>query len=668
MKTKMNEKQLHNSKGVALVTTLLLLSLFSVMTLAMVIATSSDTLINGYYRNFRGSFYAADSGINAARQYVVNQFSAASLPVDDWSTLGATIVGNLTNTSTGFGAYKSVLGTQQSWNGSFKVDSANTYVADGSHPADCTPTYTGGTPNKTCIQVASDGTLTVTAYTYHYPYKITVVGQSNSNEANTITEMGTINVTVPVNSTTTTETSFAAYGTLFDRYAACSAPFVKGTMTGPFFSNESWNFGDNGLVGSGSYIFTDTVGAADPYVGYMYSDSNHTCHQSASTSDSNTVTTTSGSGRHRTTTTTTTTIAPNFQGGLLVDQDEIPLPEDTFSQQRAVLDGLGNCAPAGATQTCTNPTQADRAGALRSVTSGAWPSSGSEPSSGVYVPYSTTAVTGCSTPPCFTGGGIYVQGNADQVTLTAGTSGTDKTQIFTIKQGSTTTTVTVNLTAGTTTIADNLSHSSGTITGVPMNKNSSTEAALLYVNGSIGTTSGTITGLSGPSSGPAIQNDSAVTVTSTGNIVITGNIKYSTEPVTLTQQGSTPAGTLIPGATNVLGIYTSGGDIQLKPPTSVTSLQIDASLAMIHDGGSGGLVAQWNHIGTLTIVGGRIANLAKSGSSLDTRNIWFDRRFSQGGFAPPWFPSTEVTTTGTGTPGDPEVSASRVSWVNTSAQ
>jgi hypothetical protein len=201
-----------------------------------------------------------------------------------------------------------------------------------------------------------------------------------------------------------------------------------------------------------------------------------------------------------------------------------------------------------------------------------------------------------------------------------------------------------------------------------MNKNSSTEAALLYVNGRIGTTSGTITGLSGPSSGPAIQNDSAVTVTSTGNVVITGDIKYSTEPVTLTQQGSTPAGTLIPGATNVLGIYTSGGDIQLKPPTNVSSMQIDASLAMIRDSGSGGLVAQWNRIGTLTIVGGRIANQAKSGASVTTRNIWFDRRFSQGGFAPPWFPNTEVTTTGTGVPGAPQVSASRVSWVNTTAQ
>ena len=65
----------HDSRGIALITALLLLSLFTVMTLAMVIATSSDLLIDGYYRNLRGSFYAADSGLNAARQFMMNQLA-----------------------------------------------------------------------------------------------------------------------------------------------------------------------------------------------------------------------------------------------------------------------------------------------------------------------------------------------------------------------------------------------------------------------------------------------------------------------------------------------------------------------------------------------------------------------------------------------------------------
>ena len=177
---------------------------------------------------------------------------------------------------------------------------------------------------------------------------------------------------------------------------------------------------------------------------------------------------------------------------------------------------------------------------------------------------------------------------------------------------------------------------------------------MVYVNGNIcsdcneGGSDGTTTGLSGPSSGAAIQNGSAVTVTATGQIAITGNILYSTEPVTLTQVGSVPADTLITSPstpTNVLGIYTSGGDIQLKPQTSNNNMEVDASIAMISTGGSGGMIANWNSINTFTLVGGRIANQAKSGASMSSRNIWFDQRFA-GNFAPPWFPSTTVTTTG----------------------
>lgn len=60
-------------QGVALVITLLLLSLVTVLSLGMVIAFSSQTLIGGYYRNYRGAFYAADSGLNIARQQMMAQ-------------------------------------------------------------------------------------------------------------------------------------------------------------------------------------------------------------------------------------------------------------------------------------------------------------------------------------------------------------------------------------------------------------------------------------------------------------------------------------------------------------------------------------------------------------------------------------------------------------------
>src|SRR2546423_11631368 len=63
--------------GVALLTTLLLLLLLTGLSLAMVISVRSDLLVNGYYRNFRGSFYAADSGLAIVRQDMMNQLAAA---------------------------------------------------------------------------------------------------------------------------------------------------------------------------------------------------------------------------------------------------------------------------------------------------------------------------------------------------------------------------------------------------------------------------------------------------------------------------------------------------------------------------------------------------------------------------------------------------------------
>src|SRR3954447_22797660 len=74
---KIQRQTASDERGVALVTTLLLLLLMTGMTVAMMLSVNSDMLINGYYRNFRGSFYAADSGLNIARQAMLNQLTAA---------------------------------------------------------------------------------------------------------------------------------------------------------------------------------------------------------------------------------------------------------------------------------------------------------------------------------------------------------------------------------------------------------------------------------------------------------------------------------------------------------------------------------------------------------------------------------------------------------------
>lgn len=621
----------HSARGVALITTLLILSLFTVMTLAMVIAMSSDTLINGYYRNFRAAFYSSDSGLNIARQSMLAQLTAAppatfsptTQPIS--STTATTIQSNILST---YGASYTSLNAGQatsSWPGSFKISAATLALAN------CTVVGGGGT--------CALPTGTVTGYHYIYNYTLTSVGRARSNEQTTLDDSGALIVNVDNGGATTTATSFAAWGTFINTYAICSALFVPGTITGPVFTNDAWTFGD-----TGSYIFTDTVGSASSTAGYYFTTTN----------PQNCVPTAASSYKYK-----NTTIKPTFQNGLNLGQPAVPLPQNDYSQKRAVLDGLGTLS--------TAPSNAEMNSALKNVSGSPWPTGGA--SSGVYLPYSVDSSTGAKS---FAGGGIYVKGDAS-VTLAATTQtvsgATHNLQVFNITQGSggsaVTTTVTLDLTGNTTTITDSSGASSGAIPGLPKNLVNSppTEGAMLYVDGNI-TSLSTQSGQSA-----AIQNSSAVTITAASNVAITGDIKYKTEPVTLTQNQipGTPADTLISGNDNgqVLGIFTAVGDIQLKVPSNNMNLEIDASLAMIRNGGSGGLIDTWNQINTLTIVGGRIANQAKQGN-ITTRNIFFDRRFAQNGFAPPWFPSTTITTTGTlSTVVTPSVQ--RVQWVNQTA-
>jgi hypothetical protein len=642
------------SRGIALVTTLLLLSLFTVMTLGMVIATTSDTLIDGYYNNFRASFYAADSGMNAARQYLINQFTAQGLTAGWTPTAGGdpvsltaapTIMAGLTNASTGLGSFNSLTGSQTaSWPGKFKIDPSTSKTFFNTAGVTCTmgPTQTLSsgshtTAPTTCSASFSPGYF-VPYYTYQYPYQITAWGEAHNSEQNQIVENGVIQVTVNVTTSSTTSQSFAAWGMFIDQYAICDgSTLVPGTISGPVATNGTWNFST-----SGSYIFTDPVSVHNANLGYQFGS----CYQSPNQSYS--------SGGQ--------TIAPQFKGGVSLGQPTIPLPANDFNQQEAVLDGLGNGSLTWTTSTQNTVFNAN----LMKAGDTAWPAS-STPSSGVYVPYTATTVGGVTTRTMH-GGGLYVQGNA-AVTLTAGTSGADKTQVVTIVQGSggsaVTTTVTYDLTAGTTTMAQQIGSGSTTtyptITGLPDNLSASpvTEAALVYVNG-------TVTSLSGPSSGAAIQDGSALSLVGSGDINVTGNLLYKTEPVTTS--GSNPDQLVSGGNTGqVFGIFTDGGNVNLNLSSSGQNLEIDASIATIKQGGSGGIVNTNQAINNLTIVGGRIQNTIQN-IGATTRNVWFDRRFATGGFAPPWFPSTTVTTTGGDNYSMAVPTASRVSWVNVTAE
>lgn len=69
-----------------------------------------------------------------------------------------------------------------------------------------------------------------------------------------------------------------------------------------------------------------------------------------------------------------------------------------------------------------------------------------------------------------------------------------------------------------------------------------------------------------------------------------------------------------------------------------------------------------NQINTLNIVGGRIQNHIKNINTV-TRNVFFDRRFAQNNFAPPWFPSTTLALNGP-TVANYVPTVQRLKWLN----
>ena len=654
--------RINPSRGMALVTTLLLLTVMIAMTLAMVIAVTSDTLITKYYRNARTSFYAADSGVNIARQTMLSSLSGAALTSGQTftsgtlPTLGATDVSTaLTSVNTPYASMSSILGgyAANSWPSSFRVvgtqsGTLGTTLAGCTLGAgSCTPTapfcsistvvgatnagpYTCANPPQ-CTGACAGFSAEVN---YSFPYTITAIGQSIANEQQVVEDAGSLVVSATFDTAAAFQQNFAAYGMFIDQYSECSGSFlVPGTISGPVFTNGAWTFGN-----SGSYTFTGKVGSVSPTFGWQ----GNSCTASATYPQPGFSTT--------------------FQSTVTLGSNAVPLPVNDYNQKEAVVDGLGNAG------TITN---AQMNASLKKYNGTAYPAAGTT-NPGVYMPYTNTVSVSCPTPPCMTGGGIYVESNANTVVLSAAnptiSGSTHNQQVVTITQGSspvTTTTITVDLTSSTTTMASQTGAgavTTTTISGVPQSLSGTpSEAVMLYVNGNINS-------LSGPASGAAIQNGSAVTVDAGNgnNITVTGNLTYAQEPVTMTQNQipGTPADTLIPGNNTgqVLGLFTAGGNVNLNVPSSGQNLEIDASIATIKNGGSGGLVNTGNSINTLTIVGGRIQNTIQNiGSS--HRNVWFDQRFAQGGFAPPWFPSTTITPVNTNSITNVISSVQRTQWL-----
>lgn len=298
---------------------------------------------------------------------------------------------------------------------------------------------------------------------------------------------------------------------------------------------------------------------------------------------------------------------PDFKSGFEAGASKIDLPPNDISQERATL---------GGDPSSTTAVGKDERNAALGTT-------GTTPPTGVYPAKSGTNMSG----------GIYVQGKVDSLKLGVNPSGN---QVYDFMQGTSGQRVVVDTTNNKTTFQklDSSGKTTGSVTtytGVPNGS--------LYVTGSIDSISGpTRTKSSDPNTAaPAIASDTQLTITAKGDVKITGDIKYQSDP------------RVNSNAKNTLGIFSTGGDIILGS-TSPSSVEIHSTL-MASATNKSVYVENYSTAspkGDATILGGIIEYSYGAFGTFDSstgtaktgfgRNFIYDERLTYN--PPPFFPTT----------------------------
>lgn len=310
----------------------------------------------------------------------------------------------------------------------------------------------------------------------------------------------------------------------------------------------------------------------------------------------------------------------------------VAMPNSPFSQQGVAV---------GRNPTDTSAvTTAQITSAIPELTG-----SGSVPN-GIYVPVTDSANTCRSNIGASMKGGVYVQGDLNGLTMSVAGS----TAVYTLVQGTTTTTVTVDRANNQTTVSSNgwMTPPSGggcpgagpgpatrTFVGVPKGWQGpgNPNASVIYVNGNVNALSGTL------------QQNEQTTIAASNSITITGNVQYQTPP-----NPSDPTSNPV----NVLGLYASGGDIVIGP-TAPNNVIIQAVLMagnMSSGYNSSVNVQNYNSgspRGAVNLLGGLIEKYYGPFGTFNSqtgqqqtgygRAFTYDTRMSRG-FTPPYFPTT----------------------------
>lgn len=232
-------------------------------------------------------------------------------------------------------------------------------------------------------------------------------------------------------------------------------------------------------------------------------------------------------------------------------------------------------------------------------------------SNGIYLPNNGTSLIG----------GIYVRGNQGQhgddavVNMSVGANG----PVYTISQSLTTKTITVDYTNNQTTIQEGASPN--TYQGIPDGVNN--EGIIIYVNDDIKSFSGTV------------QQDTAVTVSSERDIVISNSVLY---------EEFNPSPLNAEGHDNILGILSWGGDVRIGT-AAPNNVNIHGVVMAPHGVFTVDNYSSGSPRGTATLLGGVITDFygpfgtfsGQNPVSGYGRNFVYDTRVLSG-MTPPYFP------------------------------
>ncbi|HKQ09479.1 MAG TPA: PilX N-terminal domain-containing pilus assembly protein [Blastocatellia bacterium] len=563
-----------DERGMALIAVLLIMSLLLMLGLAVTFTSLSDKAITQNFKNLTSGFYAAEAGVNNLHRLLRNdKFIVGSLPDPPHITPGQPTL----NPSDFIVAAQAAMNKKEIFpNNAAYITKINVkdiqvpYPADDNDPAHYNqrvqyinplyPRYGQVEPYAVTYQLESRGE-----------------GIEGLNGAVTLVEEGVINFKLLVKGEggglrVGTFSEFALFYDTFDPYNPAGPFIYQGLGPGDRFAGR--------VHTNERFGFWTTADGSDPpvfhgHVSQSYRSTSFYRHGAGEPpppvdADSEVV--------------DGVLVAPKFLAGF--DRGVAPIPPtgNAFDQARAVLDG-------GFQLSAGSPTDGELHQALRSVNNLVEPlPEAKDPMSttptlepGVYVP---------SDGETFSGSGLYVMGDVNDIQLSADPSG--NREIIRITQGSKTTTVVIDVDANTTTI--DAGNGTKTLRGVPKDRSivekGNRSAASLYIRGDVQSLHGP--GRNGQGQpAPAIDSDFAVTVTAGGypsgndrkpvtggSVVITGDLTYETPVVD-------GAGNPInQDAQNVLGIFASGGNVEI--PTNgraPDNLTVHASIAAfeLHD-------------------------------------------------------------------------------------